>query len=579
MNWNRFGRCLVCLLVIAALLINIMPQEAEASVGGTVGMLINAYEVITSVMIGLGVLPEMEAPDFMNVVADCFDWLSENTGMILQKSINVAALVDGNGKYQYLVEDTLVDFIRQFLFLKGIVSVESTSTVNSLVVSDLLTGMNGLYFGINLDLSTCNNMIDMMCSMTENDIFVFSFREDSKRYCGLFWDDSGRLSYCNQMYKSGNFDLDSSMFCIQNIDDWVMQNSPFQLKYNNGFFYRSVDSIPVEVTGACNVLVPSETAGDGLSFLHRDSSGVWNSSVKHLNVVNSLSTTFTYPDYSTAVWDKTVDYEASTEYAVNLGFVPPSDVLFQDGYKTWADNSVSISGSVLGSEEEEIQVYPIGLGQTLEETQQLTQEQIWAGESTYVQEQEQIEGTFADTLVQDFLEELTQIVLTPVNLVLEGLKNLFIPSQGYFQEQVQALRQEYAVFDSASRFGLDLKSFFLTIGQKPPIIYIDLDASDSSYDYGGRAVCFDLTWFAEYKPITDGIISAFLWLWFVWRLLLNLPSIIAGTSGFWGSPDPYAGFSPMEFAPRRLNPGSVKELGTSEYRHKFNGKGRFYDRD
>lgn len=44
----------------------------------------------------------------------------------------------------------------------------------------------------------------------------------------------------------------------------------------------------------------------------------------------------------------------------------------------------------------------------------------------------------------------------------------------------------------------------------------------------------DLTWYAEYKGTVDGILSAFILLWFVWRVFLSLPGIIAGTSGFWG---------------------------------------------
>lgn len=74
------------------------------------------------------------------------------------------------------------------------------------------------------------------------------------------------------------------------------------------------------------------------------------------------------------------------------------------------------------------------------------------------------------------------------------------------------------------------------LGIQPPIIYINLGSSRGSYFLGGKEVFVDLTWYAEYKPTVDWIISAFIWMWFVWRVFISLPGIIAGTSGFWGPP-------------------------------------------
>lgn len=69
----------------------------------------------------------------------------------------------------------------------------------------------------------------------------------------------------------------------------------------------------------------------------------------------------------------------------------------------------------------------------------------------------------------------------------------------------------------------------LGLGSRPPIIYIDL--SNKSWAMGGRIAFIDLTWYAEYKTTMDYILSAFLWLLFLWRVFLNLPSILEGLPG------------------------------------------------
>lgn len=64
---------------------------------------------------------------------------------------------------------------------------------------------------------------------------------------------------------------------------------------------------------------------------------------------------------------------------------------------------------------------------------------------------------------------------------------------------------------------------------------MNLGNAESKYNYGGKAIALDMTWFAKYKPTTDAVISAILWAFFVWRVYVMLPGIINGVSGTVGS--------------------------------------------
>lgn len=112
---------------------------------------------------------------------------------------------------------------------------------------------------------------------------------------------------------------------------------------------------------------------------------------------------------------------------------------------------------------------------------------------------------------------------------------VFIPSEGYLNAKVEALRLKFSLFDSIINTVTDLRNFFTTLGAKPPVIFIDLSSASDFWNIGGRVIFIDLTWYSKYKPSMDFVLSAFLWIWFLWRILLSLPGIVQGTSGFWGS--------------------------------------------
>ena len=65
-----------------------------------------------------------------------------------------------------------------------------------------------------------------------------------------------------------------------------------------------------------------------------------------------------------------------------------------------------------------------------------------------------------------------------------------------------------------------------------PSLTINLGAAQSyyGYSYGGTVEFLDLSWYTPYKSTVDGILSGFLWIFFVWKLFQKAPGIIGGAA-------------------------------------------------
>jgi len=132
-------------------------------------------------------------------------------------------------------------------------------------------------------------------------------------------------------------------------------------------------------------------------------------------------------------------------------------------------------------------------------------------------------------------QKLAEWLQPLMDYLLEGLKKLFVPKDGYFDEKIEILKAKFPLLNSVLTLADLLKAFFLGLGATPPIIYIDLGAGSGWHYMGGRTIFVDFSWYAQYKPTMDAILSAFLWLWFAWRLLLRMPGIIQGASAIEGT--------------------------------------------
>lgn len=119
---------------------------------------------------------------------------------------------------------------------------------------------------------------------------------------------------------------------------------------------------------------------------------------------------------------------------------------------------------------------------------------------------------------------------TITDAIVVALAAAFVPAAGYWDAKIAACMAAFPLFNSIITTGRGLGGFFSGLGSRPPVIYIDLGNS-ASWAIGGTQKFLDLTWYAQYKPTVDTILSGFLWLLFAWRFFLRLPGLLRGEGG------------------------------------------------
>lgn len=243
-----------------------------------------------------------------------------------------------------------------------------------------------------------------------------------------------------------------------------------------------------------------------------------------------------YPDKTVVNYITQFGYNSSvySDYPLSLGYIPPSSTLFNVAYPQWLEHERTLED---GTTETMVQ---IGLGNTQEETESLTQEQIWSGQGTMTVPEQ---GTTSDTVtlpgwLQNGIENLRlglqDILSTLISLpaaIAEKLAAVFIPSTDYITAKVEALRGEFGFIDSVIATGEFIRDS-VSGSSGPPVIYVDLGRAPSG-NYGSQKVLLtDFSWYAPYKGQVDTVLSAALWAFFGWRVFLKLPGIIGGESGY-----------------------------------------------
>ena len=115
--------------------------------------------------------------------------------------------------------------------------------------------------------------------------------------------------------------------------------------------------------------------------------------------------------------------------------------------------------------------------------------------------------------------------------LIDGLKGLFVPEEGYFDSKFQELTAKFAFWRSITDTIDVFKNFFENHNfNEPPTITVNLSSAQGDYDYGQSAMAIDLSWYEPYRDVVDAILSGILWLFFVWNTWNDLPNLINGVS-------------------------------------------------
>ena len=502
MKFPHLFRCLICFLLIVALVGNAFFTPVNASAVAFSKVAIDSLIVVGSAIMGLGVLAGSDTNAYKTLASSVVSALG------LGSVIDVVTWVASGGAYKYAIPQTLVQSIRDTLFSSSVVT-EELQTVAMLPAG---TEVNTKDYGTQVIQRACMAFSYRFGNLSSRTLVLIPY--DLKNASGLI---SGDI---NQYMKN------TSTY------GWV--------------YYQAVDIPSSEQTRlSLNVIQNSTDAGAA--------------------IVSFLSGDFEYSPKKVVV--------TSTEY--RLGAVALHDAAISVAYPDWYSNSVVVPGSVAGSSgDDDDEVYlPLAPGKTWGETTSGTQEDVWAGAGTWTDGESESgsgagTGSVSSSISQTWLGQKLDSLVTSISgffsnvistiqavpsafsswldqiiellrglagvisdALVEALSLVFALDAEYVQSEVDKMTSDFVFLGSMVDFGRGLVDIFYGIGSKPPVLYVDLDDAEGDIVWGDRVVFLDLTWYERYKSYGDAIISSFLWAWFGWRLLHNIPGLLNGTSG------------------------------------------------
>lgn len=505
MNIARFARILLCFVLVCAFLVNASPIKVSATSAGIGAFFTHAVvtmpagPVIASVLIGLGIYAVATSDAFDNLVDNIKMRLTDK-GHVVDDQIDVAHISNGDSS-TFAVDQELVESVRTLAFESGCITWSPGGYPVLSAGTRLGAGRFTTYANQDLpifaEIPGSSATYVYLCSLSPF-TYIASDRllEDVVCNAQSIERNGVTLYYCYGAYEVASIPVDCFIASGYNIFDYAIGC----------------------LTGSINHKEGSVTVADGLG--------------------------------SGAIADPNVDLAS--------------------GYSTWAGNAVNVNDD----ENNSIKPYwPVGLGSTYEETLAKTQEDIWNGVSEYtVAALENWDsllnsissiktflsniwnglGSWFDQIIsgiaaipdaistwwQELIKKLEELWgdlaswwSSLVQTIVDALTSAFVLDEAYVMTQVQGMTSNFPFLASMVDFGRGLADVFYGIGSKPPVIYVDLSASESEVITGDKVVFLDLTWYEKYKPYGDSILSAFMYAWFGWKLLQTLPGLLNGSSG------------------------------------------------
>lgn len=485
MNYKRIGRILVCLLLVCCLIVNISPIRAKATavVVPAIAVAVPAPIVIGAILVGLGIM--------CGVGTGAFDDLVNSCSLALQ---NLGYVVDG--------------MIKSWTYSgKTYASADVIEAVRSHMIQSRVAHHEFEYLSASVILS--------------------KYADASESVKAKFTEAIG-YGYVIVNRQTAPWVAYSIYVCNSPIDSYVAENG--QKTY-----------------------VPS----DGSSFLYSREGGSWTERPSASFAVTATGITL----YAGSGVNKVI-----TSADLTLGNVVLDVIEFPTAYETWGNLAIKAEvttgdGGPDDDEPEEKILYPVTFPDSYSDVQTMDQETAQQGNLTSDPDSDSGTGSQPGngsssgivslpswlqegiTNLSDGLSDILKTLISIPELIVQGIAKVladvltwaFAISDTFIATKVDALTLKYPYLDTFLALGVDLKTFLLGLGTTPPVIYINLGATNGSYNIGGQEVFMDLSWYAAYKPTMDAILGGFIWLWLAWRIYLSIPGIISGASGVWGA--------------------------------------------
>lgn len=108
------------------------------------------------------------------------------------------------------------------------------------------------------------------------------------------------------------------------------------------------------------------------------------------------------------------------------------------------------------------------------------------------------------------------------------LEEVFIPNEEKMNELLDQIR---ARFEFVNSIKTSITSFEDVMNGIKPAPSLKINIGETKYTEARTVKIIDLSWYAPYKGIGDAVITGFVYMMFLWRLFIHLPSTISGAGG------------------------------------------------
>lgn len=620
MNYKRLCRALVCLLMVCCIMINCSPVRAEATAAGVATAITGAATVTASAplvigasLIALGITYGTN-DDFQRLVDTAVsaagDWVKDGTVELLQT-------VNSAGEKAYYAAGEMLDDLRSWVFDSSsgsAVVYPNPSILGSSLAGSLYNIGNWYYSGSNLivfkffsfsyddETSSGLSYVTYVLNATPNEQMYYGSSPDSVSskcrdyiiYNGsAYWFTySTAASRCdNSEIPSVRADKVSSGYVecseIPTMDsvftNYLKNPASYISDYDVALGY--LPSQTTDLTDGTSARAWSETmTNNGLKVIEGggsdpeppdENNGKW-----FWPLVLPLTAGVLYAMSQADQWSgKTPqefdDYSTKTEYEIlaqpEVEFGTGLEIKPASGGEAGGESGGE-SGDSSGDEGSESDDETTWFQRIVRGIEELPSKfGSWFTDlKTKIEEIPSKFATWFEKIlewIENIWEKLCEIPSTIANLFENLLSKLFAPAPDFIANKVESLKAKYPYLDTFLGLGTNLKGFFMNLGTKPPIIYIDLGSATGSYLFGGKTVFVDLTWYSQYKGLMDSIIGAFIWLWLAWRVFLSIPGIIQGEAGTWGQKQNDIGMGttapPIIFTQKAL-PSGKRSRGNKE---------------
>lgn len=116
------------------------------------------------------------------------------------------------------------------------------------------------------------------------------------------------------------------------------------------------------------------------------------------------------------------------------------------------------------------------------------------------------------------------------NVLVEMLRgafvDLFVPREEVVNGLFAPIREKFAFVDKFQSLSNEIQTMLET-GEGAPVFELNLNSKYVS----GETKIIDMSFFAPYKPYSDTVITAFVYLLFIYRTVKNLPETVSGLNG------------------------------------------------